>query len=106
MGPQNQKTKRIPLFTNEKVRVWETIVYPAQNQKLKMHRHNNDRVLIALTDGQLKITTDRGQTRMLKLEKDNAYYLMRDLPNELHTDENVGFSPFKAIVIELKCNDC
>jgi hypothetical protein len=99
-------TRRIPLFTNQKVKVWEAIVVPSQSQQLKMHRHNNDRILIALTDGVLKIVNNKGQTRLLKLTKDQAYYLMRDLPDELHTDENIGDMPFRAIVIELKCEDC
>jgi beta-alanine degradation protein BauB len=99
-------TRRIPLFTNQKVKVWEAVVMPSLNQQLKMHRHNNDRVLIALTDGVLKIVNNKGQSRLLKLTKNQAYYLMRDLPGELHTDENIGDMPFRAIVVELKCEDC
>ena len=39
-------TKRIPQFSNDKVTVWETIIYPTAKQSLVMHRHDNDRVLV------------------------------------------------------------
>lgn len=95
-------TKRIPQFTNEKVSVWETIVYSTRDQELKSHRHEHDRVLVALTDGVLKITNNKGQTHELKLKKDQAYYLKRDVDGEFHTDENISGHPIKVMVIELQ----
>ncbi len=93
-------TKRTPQFSNEKVSVWETIVYP--NQELKMHHHENDRVLVSFDDGVLKITNDKGKTHLLKLQKNKAYYLTKDAPNELHKDENISSHPIQVMVIELK----
>lgn len=95
-------TTRIPQFSNDKVSVWETIIYPSSNQVLKMHRHERDRVLIALSDGLLKITNDKGNVHYLKLKKDKAYYLTKDVASELHTDENMSSYPVKVIVIELQ----
>jgi len=95
-------TTRIPHFANENVTVWETIIYPGKKQVLKMHRHENNRVLIAFDDGELKITNDKGQTHYLKLEKDKAYYLTKDIPGELHNDENTTDHPIKVMIIELK----
>lgn len=99
---QAQATKRIEQFSNNKVAVWETLVYPSAKQKLAMHRHDHDRVVIALTDGLLKITNDKGASHYWKLEKDKAYYLSKDNENELHTDENMTDQVIKVMVVELK----
>lgn len=95
-------TSRIQQFTNDKVNVWETIVYPSSNQALKMHRHEHNRVLVALNDGVLKISDNQGKTHYLKLEKNKAYYLIKDPSGVLHTDENITSYPIRVLVIELK----
>lgn len=97
-----KKTMRIPHFSNEYVEVWETIIYPSTNQKLKLHRHDRNRVLIALTNGTLKITNDKNDSHFLNLKKDHAYFLTKDKPQELHTDQNMSSWPVKVMVIELK----
>lgn len=94
-------TQRIPQFTNEKVAVWETIIYPESGQVLKMHRHEHDRVVVALDSGELKITNDKKQTHFLKLVKNKAYYLSKDVPGEMHSDENISKHPIRVMVIEL-----
>lgn len=98
----SKKTKRIPLFSNEEVNVWKTIIYPSKRQELKMHRHEYNRVAYTFDNGTLKITSDKGNVHYLKLEKDKAYYLTKDAPGELHVDENVSQHPIKVLVIELK----
>lgn len=98
-------TKRIEQFSNDKVKVWKTIVYPSSHQVLPMHRHDNDRVLVALTDGTLKITNNKGKVHYLKLKKGKAYYLRKDTPNELHNDENITNHPIQVMVIQLNDND-
>lgn len=95
-------TTRISQFSNDKVSVWETVIYPNANQVLKMHRHEHDRVVVALSNGLLKITNDKGKVHYLKLEKNKAYYLTKDVPNERHNDENMSSHPIKVLVIELK----
>jgi hypothetical protein len=94
-------TKRDVQFSNQQVAVWRTIIYPASHQVLPMHRHDHNRVLVALTDGVLKITNDKGKVHYLSLKKDHAYYLTKDAPNEVHMDENVAHHPIKVMVIEL-----
>jgi hypothetical protein len=95
-------TTRISQFSNDKISVWETIIYPNANQVLKMHRHEHDRVVVALSNGLLKITNDKGKVHYLKLEKNKAYYLTKDVPNEIHNDQNMSSHPIKVLVIELK----
>ncbi len=99
---QNQITKRVEQFSNEQVKVWKTIIYPTSKQSLTMHRHENNRVLVALSPGLLKITNDKGKIHYLRLEKDKAYFLRKDRPNELHKDENITSHPIKVMVIEFK----
>jgi hypothetical protein len=95
-------TGRTELFNNDKVNVWKTVIYPNKKQLLPSHRHEHDRVLIAFTDGVLKVTNDKGETHLLKLKKNQAYYLQKDLPDEMHTDENMSHHPVKVLVMEIK----
>ncbi len=95
-------TTRVAQFSNKKISVWETVIYPSKNQVLKMHRHEHDRVVVALNDGLLKITNDKARVHYLKLEKNKAYYLTKDIPRELHKDQNMSSHPIKVLVIELK----
>lgn len=95
-------TKRIPQFSNDKVNVWETVIYPNTHQKIPLHRHDFNRVLVALDNGTLKIINDQGKVHYLKLLKDKAYYLAKDVPNETHSDENISAHPIRVMVIELK----
>jgi hypothetical protein len=97
-----KKTTRIPQFSNEEVSIWKTIIYPDKEQVLKMHRHDHNRVVIALNSGLLKITNNKGKVHYFKLEKDHAYYLAKDITDELHVDENISHHPIKVLVIELK----
>lgn len=95
-------TLRTSLLATKTVNVWKTIIYPDSAESLKMHRHDHDRVLVALNTGTLKVTNDKGSTRYVKLSKDHVYYLTKDSPNEFHTDTNVSKHPLKVIVVELK----
>lgn len=95
------KTHREQLISNNEVSVWKTSIYPSNNQKLPLHRHEKNRVVIALSSGKLKITSNLGKTHFLNLEKGSAYFLKKDPPNELHFDENLSKNPIKVIVIEL-----
>ncbi len=78
------------------------MVYPQKNQILAKHRHDHDRVLVAFDDGILKVVSNTGKSHLLKLKRDTAYYLEKDIPNETHTDENMSSHPIKVMVIELK----
>lgn len=98
----SRQTVRVEQLANNEVTVWKTVIYPNQQHRLTMHRHEHNRVVVALTDGVLKVTNDKGEAHYLKLTKDNAYYLPKDKPNELHSDENITNKAIKVMVIELK----
>lgn len=95
------ETHRTPLLSNEEVRIWKTVIYPNKNQTLAMHRHEHNRVVVALDNGKLKIKDNTGKVHYLELKKNQAYYLTKDVPGALHTDENVSKKPIEVVVIEL-----
>lgn len=97
----SQQSNRMPLLANDEVKVWKTVIYPSKEQILTMHRHEHNRVVVALDSGKLKITDNKGKVHYLELQKHQAYFLTKDVPGELHTDENVSPQPIKVVVIEL-----
>lgn len=99
---QSVAAKRDIQFENRDVSVWKTTIPSGHAEKLVMHHHVHDRVVIALTDGALKVVSDKGNVHYLKLKKDHAYYLSKDSANEEHTDENMGHQAVEVIVVELK----
>jgi hypothetical protein len=101
-NPILANTQRTPQFSNEKVNVWETIIYPGNEQKLAYHRHETDRVLVALDTGVLKVINDKGQSHLLELTQNKSYFLPKNVPGEMHTDINTTDHPIRVIVIELK----
>jgi len=96
------ETKRIPQFSNDKVKVWETIVVPGSNNNLKMHRHDHARVIVPFDSGTLKITTNKGETRELKLEQFKAQYLPKDVKGEMHSDANISDHNIRILVMEFQ----
>lgn len=95
-----QTTRRVPQFDNDLVEVWKSVILP--NQPLSMHRHDNPRALIALTDGTLTVYNEAGESHQMTWEAGNAYWLDADPPGELHGDVNEGTEPVEVIVVQLK----
>ena len=98
---QEQRTRREPQFENDRVKVWKSIIYP--NQPLSLHRHEHGRALIALTDGDLDVVNEAGETvDVYEWEAGKAYWLDKDPPNQLHGDLNKGPATIEVIVVELQ----
>jgi hypothetical protein len=95
-------TARTPLFSNERVSAWKTIIYPSGQQKLTLHRHEHDRVVVAFDNAKIKVVDNQGHTHYMTWIKGEAYYLKKDIPGETHTDENISNHPVTVCVIELK----
>ncbi|HLQ23288.1 MAG TPA: hypothetical protein VK132_08770 [Gemmatimonadales bacterium] len=98
--PASPVTRRTPQFENESVRVWRSSIAP--HQPLTMHRHENGRVLVALTGGTVKIVKESGESRTVAWESGRAYWLPADPPGERHADLNEGREPIEVMVVELK----
>lgn len=99
-GQQEGRTRRVPQFENEHLRVWKTIIHP--NQPLSMHRHEQGRAIVALRGGTLHVVTEAGDGKAMHWETGNAYWLDADPPDELHGDVNRGDEPIEVMVLELQ----
>jgi quercetin dioxygenase-like cupin family protein len=94
-------TYRIPLFENEQVKVWKTILIP--NSPLAMHRHEHGRTIVVLKGGTLTIQQDTGEKRNVEWKTGQAYWLDADPPGtKLHADVNETRDTIEVIVIENK----
>ncbi len=96
-----QTTGREAQFENDQVQVWKTVIAP--HQPLSFHRHEHNRVLIALTDGQLRVVDPSGkELTTYHWEHGKAYWLPADPPGQTHADVNDSDRPVEVIVVELK----
>ena len=101
LAVQEQRTRREPQFENDHVKVGKSIILP--NQPLRLHRHENGRALVALTDGDLKVVNEAGETvDTYEWKAGKAYWLDKDPPEVLHGDLNEGPGTIEVIVVELK----
>lgn len=95
-----QATQRVLQFENDQVRVWKAKIFP--NQPLKMHRHDHDRVVVALHGGNLAKVSEDGAVKDRLFESGESYWLDKDPASELHACVNKSEEPIEVIVIELK----
>lgn len=100
MAHATSATPREKEFENKEVTVWKTVIEP--HQPLAMHRHDHPRVVVALTNVDLTVTNDRGQSHKLVMKKGTARFLNADKPKELHCDINNSNHPMEVMVIEFK----
>lgn len=67
-----------------------------------MHRHDRERLVVALTDVDLTVKNDRGQSHPLIMKKGTTHFLHPDKPKEFHCDINNSNHPMEVMVIEWK----
>jgi len=97
---QPTQTQRIPLFENDDVKVWKSVIFP--RAPLAMHRHEHPRVILAMTGGTMKIVEQNGPAESHVWETGKAYWLPANLPNTMHADVNAGEKPIEVVVVELE----
>lgn len=94
-------THRVPMFENDEVKVWKTIIVP--NSPLSMHRHEHGRTIVVLKGGTLTIQQDTGEKKTLEWKTGQAYWLDADPPgHKLHADVNETSDTIEVMVIENK----
>lgn len=94
-------SRREAQFDNAQVSVWKSVIMP--KQPLTLHRHDHGRVLVALTDGQLKVVDKNGKVLdTFNLKAGKAMWLGVDPPGQMHADVNDGPRPIEVIVVQLK----
>jgi quercetin dioxygenase-like cupin family protein len=83
------------IFENDRVRVLE-VSYPP-GAKHDTHSHP-DHVVYALEDAKVRMTGEDGKSADVEIKKGG----MRWQPAVTHTTENIGTTPLRAILVELK----
>lgn len=92
---------RVPMFENDEVKVWKTVIVP--KSPLSMHRHEHGRTIVVLKGGTLTIVQDTGEKRTVDWKTGEAYWLDADPPgNKQHADVNETNETIEVMVIESK----
>lgn len=98
---QQGTSRREPQLENARVTVWKSTVMP--NQPLSLHRHDHGRVLVALTNGQLRVVDkNRKVLDTYNLQAGKSLWLAADPPGQLHADVNPGTRAVEVVVVQLK----
>src|SRR3954466_9902159 len=94
-------THRVPMFENDDVKVWKTIIMP--NSPLSMHRHEHGRTIVVLKGGTLTIQQDTGEKKKVEWETGKAYWLDADpAGDKKHADVNETNDTIEVMVVENK----
>ena len=98
---KQQVTHRVPMFENNQVKVWKTIIIP--NSPLSLHRHEHGRTIVVLKGGTLTIQQDTGEKKTVEWKTGQAYWLDADPPgNKQHADVNETKDTIEVMVVEAK----
>lgn len=94
-------SKRFPIFENDKVKVWRTVV--PSDKSLPLHRHNKNRVIIPMTDIKMtKLLDNSGKIDHVSWLHGLAYWIKEDEVGKLHGYLNESGEQAEVIVVELK----
>ena len=85
---QSTQTQRVPLFENDEVKVWKSVILPDAP--------------LAMTGGTMKIVEQNGPAESHVWETGKAYWLPANPPDTMHADVNAGDKPIEVVVVELK----
>jgi quercetin dioxygenase-like cupin family protein len=96
----SQASGRFPLFENNQIKVWKSVIQPGA--PLAMHRHDHPRVLIILAGGTIDLVQQNGPTERHIWETGKAYWFEPTPPNTMHADVNAGSKPIELIAVELE----
>ena len=92
---------RVPMFENDEVKVWKTVIVP--KSPLAMHRHEHGRTIVVLKGGTLTILQDTGEKKTVEWETGKAYWLDADPPGDKkHADVNETNETIEVMVVEEK----
>ncbi len=103
MSTENQISTEVGsklLFENERVRVWDLRIEPGESTGL--HRHSCDFLYVVIGDGQLQRVDPDGSRQPPKPMSDGHVRFKRVDSEDVHEAINVGDSPWRNIVVELK----
>jgi len=86
------------ILENDKVKVTEFVSAPGADACGKGKHSHNERLVIAITDASIKMTTEDGKTQNLDLKAGTAFWG----GTEIHSVVNTGKQPAKFYAVEVK----
>jgi hypothetical protein len=86
------------ILENDKVKVTEFVSAPGEEACGKGNHRHNERLVIAITDATIKMTTEDGKTQNLDLKAGTAFWG----GTEMHSVVNTGKQPAKFYAVEVK----
>jgi hypothetical protein len=86
------------ILENDKVKVTEFVSNPGGDACGKGKHSHNERLVIAITDASIKMTTEDGKTQNLDLKAGTAFWG----GTEMHSVVNTGKQPAKFYAVEVK----
>ena len=84
-------------FDNDAVRVLKVVDIP--HKKSTLHKHDLNRVMIYLTEGDLDVTAENGQIDHQHWKAEQVAF---SKAGGMHTSENAGAKPLVIVEVELK----
>ena len=88
------------LFENDRVRVWDLCLVPGQSTGL--HRHEHDYLYVVIGDGRLQGADEQGERSEARDMKDGEVRFNALDGEAVHEAFNMGDTPWRNIVVELK----
>ncbi len=92
------KNSPMVILENDKVKVTEFDSDPGEDACGKGQHRHNERLVIAITDASIKLTTEDGKTQNLDLKAGTAFWG----GTELHSVVNTGKQPARFYAVEVK----
>jgi quercetin dioxygenase-like cupin family protein len=88
------------LFENDRVRVWDLQLAPGESTGL--HRHTTDFLYVVIGDGELQTAFPDGTREPPRVMHDGDVRFRAVRDESVHEAINVGGTPWRNIVVELK----
>jgi hypothetical protein len=88
------------LFENDRVRVWDLRLAPGESTGL--HRHATDYLYVVIGDGALQGKNSDGTPQPIERMSDGEVRFRHIDGEDVHEAVNVGDSPWRNIIVELK----
>jgi hypothetical protein len=92
--------QRVPQFDNARAVAWRSVI-PAGTEST-LHRHDRQRVIVAIAGGDLKTITASGETTVNHYQTGNAYFQEPMPAGVTHKDVNDTSKTIELIVVEFK----
>jgi hypothetical protein len=97
---QTAAMQRLPQFDNPRAASWTSVIPP--HTESTFHRHDRQRVIVAITSGDLKTITPEGKVTVTRYEAGKSYWFEPMPAGETHKDVNDTDRTITVVTVELK----